>query len=764
MSFSVSAPPPRSIGLLPLLLLAVSMGVTGPAPAAEVDPQDWKTLRTASLSGRVVPVVVDVVHVSMMELKYQHQAANARTRSFADRLFAELGQEAWRESAIVMPGGQVAVYVTPRGLELLRGSSNALAFRHGMEWHAATLLRRRGADLSRMAQATVAAGIADITITLNVEGLRFRHGADGLVTFQADEAGQASTRELLIGLHSQISQVPGGRSAAAIERASVELPALPSFKPQVRIQVTERELVVLAQNPSVRDMVLSSELSQAPAGVNVGAEVLEAAATQDRVDIVVSLHPAVQAGALSKLSEDAHRASTLAIVEDIKSRNIGLQALRPLSAANAMSGQISKQALDQLLSSNDRRLSAISLNKPMGKPATYISAQQMNLPLVWSTPSGNGFITGQGAKVVVMDSGVQSDHKAFSTQGGTVSRIKEQACFGTTTFNYPLPQPPAQPQKRTESLCPNQDPVTFDSFGIGTGEALHGYSPSLGSHGTSVAGVAAGGSEATNPYNFGLPYRGVAYEADLWSYQVWSKGGGGLPFALFGADVVAALDRLNSDLPTNSPAVVVMSLNFSAVFPGTCNGPVTGGDQAVYDAAQAAVNSLYAKGIAVLASAGNSSLIGQLPAPACLEKVVKVGAYPNRLFSQLGNSLTPAGINSSFSNLPSSVHVASSYTFFAPGGGKSFNDVLAQLTTMSSLTSPQFDPVGRTQIGLFSGTSYAAPQIAGAFALYKSVFSAAPVTEIGSYLQGVGRGVSIETKQPPNSPYLTYKTIRFSSL
>lgn len=293
--------------------------------------------------------------------------------------------------------------------------------------------------------------------------------------------------------------------------------------------------------------------------------------------------------------------------------------------------------------------------------------------------------------------------------------------------------------------------------GVGTGEALHSYSLGLRSHGTVVAGVAAGGSEATNPHNFGLQYRGVAYEADLWSYQVWSKGHGGLPYAVFGEDVVAALNKLNTDLPANSAAVVVMSLDFFTKFTGICNGPVTGADQAAYDAAQTAINSLYAKGIAVVAAAGNSGEVGKLPAPACLEKVIKVGAHPNDIYAVSGSNLIPAGINSEYSNLPSIAHVVSGYTFFAPGGGKSFNDVLAMNTTQRNLTVPVIDPVGRTQISFEKGTSFAAPQIAGAFALYKSVFPTAPVSEIGIYMQGLGRGLWLQASNRQTASTTTIK-------
>ena len=73
------------------------------------------------------------------------------------------------------------------------------------------------------------------------------------------------------------------------------------------------------------------------------------------------------------------------------------------------------------------------------------------------------------------------------------------------------------------------------------------------------------------------------------------------------------------------------------------------------------------------------------------------------------------------------------------------------------------DPAGFAR-DTSNGTSYAEPHVAGLFALYKSTVPAATITDIGNYLNGVGRTYNVSGMQTPTQVYKTYKGIRFTAL
>jgi subtilisin family serine protease len=126
-------------------------------------------------------------------------------------------------------------------------------------------------------------------------------------------------------------------------------------------------------------------------------------------------------------------------------------------------------------------------------------------------------------------------------------------------------------------------------------------------------------------------------------------------------------------------------------------------------ATKAAIDTLRSVNIATVIASGNDGYSDGISAPACISSAVSVG------------STTDADVVSSFSN------VASFLSLLAPG---------------SSITSS----VPGVGYETWSGTSMAAPHVAGAWAVLKSKMPSASVSEILTSLQT--SGVTVDDTRP----------------
>ncbi|MCC4614983.1 S8 family serine peptidase [Xanthomonas campestris pv. asclepiadis] len=189
-------------------------------------------------------------------------------------------------------------------------------------------------------------------------------------------------------------------------------------------------------------------------------------------------------------------------------------------------------------------------------------------------------------------------------------------------------------------------------------------------HGTHVAGIVAAAA------NNGAGTAGVAFNAKVLPVRVLGRCGGYLSDI---ADaIVWASGGTVSGVPANPTPAKVINLSLGGI--GTCSTTLSN-----------AIASAVSRGTSVVVAAGNSNVDVSNSVPANCPNVIAVAAT------------TSAGAKASFSNFGQGVDIA------APGQ--------AILSTLNSGTTA----AGNPSYAVYSGTSMAAPHVAGVVALMQSV-------------------------------------------
>ncbi|MBY0509452.1 MAG: S8 family serine peptidase, partial [Rhodospirillaceae bacterium] len=212
-------------------------------------------------------------------------------------------------------------------------------------------------------------------------------------------------------------------------------------------------------------------------------------------------------------------------------------------------------------------------------------------------------------------------------------------------------------------------------------------------HGTHVASIAVG----NDGVNFGVARGAKLVPIDVFSTETDSAVCDPDPAPCQLTDSLAVLDALdyvNEHAADLKIAAVNLSLGGSAR-DGYCDE----------DPRKGVIDMLRQKGIAVAASAGNEGLTGKITAPACISTAMAVGATDD------GTTVA------SFSNFSSVLD------FMAPG------------VAVRAASNP-------TGLVSRSGTSMAAPHLAGAWAVLRSAFPAGALEQMESALKDTGTAVT----------------------
>ena len=256
-------------------------------------------------------------------------------------------------------------------------------------------------------------------------------------------------------------------------------------------------------------------------------------------------------------------------------------------------------------------------------------------------------------------------------------RVVDEACYSSTVAGV------------STSTCPNG----LDEQ-LGAGSAVP-CTMSECLHGTHVGGIAAG-----NGSSAGQPFSGVARGARLMAIQVASlitdpdSCGGVAPCSgAFSSDIIAGLEHVHA--AANALNVVAVNMSLGS---GSHTEPC---DSSPY---KPAIDNLRAIGVASVIASGNSGSRWAITSPACTSSAISVG------------SVTKNDLVSWFSD------VSPFLSLLAPGE-----------SIVSSVPGSGFESL--------SGTSMAAPHVAGVWALIRQAVPAADVTTVATALRETGRPI-----------------------
>lgn len=252
---------------------------------------------------------------------------------------------------------------------------------------------------------------------------------------------------------------------------------------------------------------------------------------------------------------------------------------------------------------------------------------------------------GAGSTVAIVDTGVQTNHP-YLMRGNTPKTIAE-ACF-------------AAPCSSGSTMS-----VT-DAPRVGSGNPCSSAISSC-THGTHVAGIAAGGNGSTIP-------SGVAPDADIIAINVFSEylSGTTVKVGASNSSINTALDWLYYNRARFPGLTAVnMSLGGSTKYTAACD---------TFNTTKAYIDQLLTVGVSTVIAAGNSGWADGVASPGCISTAVTVGAVDG----------VPDQTTSYSNDGPQ-------LDFMAPG----------TLITSSIVGS---------QMGTMSGTSMATPAVTGALA------------------------------------------------
>ncbi len=334
--------------------------------------------------------------------------------------------------------------------------------------------------------------------------------------------------------------------------------------------------------------------------------------------------------------------------------------------------------------------------------------------------------TGKGTTVAVIDTGIAADHPEFTEK--TEGSVVNQHCFGSNAdINelYKLKQ---------ESVCESNALESDSAFPSGA------TNPAAFTHGTSVAGAAAGkggvapsadiiGVAAFTELYFNSTAEDCATVANL-GWQFDEATGRCYISGLYSSEEYKAYEWL-LNLADGGQRIDAVNLSY-----GSGGGKVADNCDENYAATAAYFKQFNERGIQIVAAAGNEYQIGTLSSPACLSSAYAVAA------SWIDD--TGELVRAPFSD------ISAGTSLYAPGA----------YINLPTFTMADSAPVYSYE--QMAGTSFSSPETAGAMLLLHEMFpdnSMLEISHIPAAISTKSITVAVSDTESITVPELDFSTI-----
>lgn len=668
-----------------------------PALSATYDQAEYQGLLDQTTQKGYARVQVNLdVDVPLAESK-RTSDIKAKLASRENALIAELGGNALRTGVWRNGLGQMGVYVTSAGLQQLAKSDNARSIgRDGTDGLRIGVYDGDG-RLAKIEAEIEKNGFADVEAILNLENFGFDITAGGVTNFRSSAELQSEVAAIL---PSFLTSLPA-TGVLNLNQLKANAGKTDTLGAKHILRINREGLYALKEHGQVRAIQSISAGVEPP---RLDPEVLDMAQKYGYADVIIDLKRPVGYSPLSgKLPAKAWKAQAASIrqafVDILSPLEPGAVKLaQDFDGLASSSVRLSVAALDRLYKSPDPRVQEVRLNKGLAVPALAQSAPWINIPQAWNL----GY-TASGQYIAVFDTGFETTHPFLQDAVGQPKVIYE-GCFGTQS-------PPAY-----TTLCPSPNADGDSPLGmVGSASSSNCAGISQCEHGTFVAGVAAG----KRSWN-GLS--GIAPDARIIGLDVFSKftdtsvNPSVSSLTALSSDISAGMKVLADNVATGE-VTANLSLGTGS-FSSTCTE-----FDSLFNESVARLMSLR---IPVVAATGNSAYRGAINWPACAPGVIKVAAswdtydtfwYSSNAITDTLNGpvLVAPGANIDSANL---------------GGGVLYGQ---------------------------SGTSIAAPHVAGLYAVVKAAVPGISVADVTAWVQANAVPITVPG-------YTTLKRIRVPNL
>jgi subtilisin len=320
-------------------------------------------------------------------------------------------------------------------------------------------------------------------------------------------------------------------------------------------------------------------------------------------------------------------------------------------------------------------------------------------------PSRNIGNAGQNQIIAILDTTFQVNHPMLNGKIVNAPNSPSEACFSSGTGPGPL---------QYFSLCPNGGPQQLGAGASGNINACAASADAVGcsNHGTHVASIAAGALVevafpnpiSTSGLSYTFRFSGVARNARLLTVTSASRDSLGVEVGHLHGDILAALNWVYLQR-LNGRNVVSVNMSFGS-------GNWTTYCDSSFPAHASVVQALNDVGVIAVASTGNNSYNGGISFPSCLSQVLSVA----------NSARADNGLYATSNRSP-----------------------LAKIAAMGEgITAAN----SGSQYGAGTGTSMAAPQVAGAIAVLRSNYSATNIEIRTALLKGTPKSFGYSGPDP----------------